>query len=892
MRPWILAFAFSLNIPSVVSSDTESLPVRFSTPYDGAVLASSAVPVTFGFELSPQVPRNLSTPDGSQLRLCFTVQNKRESYQAFTTCLDDNAEVLLYHLSGLMPGVWVARAYLTYAGEPPHWRGGHQRRVGATEHSIWFLVEPETWQRSAGLNDAFEVPDPPSEADIESHRRLRVLAVADAMVASPTVRSQVEAASMAHSPDSDGSSSASTKSRHVAVTMANAGHLDLALNLLHSLAAHHVPALVFTLDEVTQDAVSALSAKSQGSEQSSSPDSSSNRAMQLTVRVPLGAYGSSTSPSSDDDGSSATRLSRHVDVWSEGFADIAVLKPACVWAVLRLGVHVLWLDTDIVVFANPFHELLSLEPRDLWIQAGGSHSLDVPTDEVDALRSELCTGLYFARASPKVLAVMRHAIHAMALNEHDVKFGDQSATNLVLHEKFRSDGVGGTMANVSVGVLSPLRYPTGGVYFEAQGVFEERGVAPLLVHNNYLIGHAAKVARFKAHNLWFVPENNADDAETAPGPNVCSSSKALTVLGEPVVACPIDPPRQGGINGACPVDPACSSSNGGGEGNVLWVHETSTAEPECRFMVVVSLGDRPWFPTLVLPRLRAYASRVGADLLLLRALPRCFDEGVDSNACAKLTKLRATHAALSAVAPSLTTPSAADQPPEVNWSLGHYDRVALIDDTMLVRLDAPNIFDLVPDTSLGAAVEDTRVRLPEDSAVLSRLALLREAGPAADELLLTSSDSLEVLVASGRLSLAGCSGHNLRLADKPVDDRRFFNSGLVVLSAKHACLLANLPTVPLDFVVLWDQGLLNARRRLAGAPLHDLGLELNWVGSFNGTNQHRRPCNATDAWAVHATTGGSVVGEVLCFRREPASQQRIFVSPLSSLTRLRVVFPH
>ena len=865
MRSWILAFAFSLclSIPCAAPSGAESLPVRFSTPTDGAILASSAVPVTFGFELSPQVPRNLSAADGSQLRLCFTVQNKRESYQAFTTCLDEAADPLLYHLSGVMPGVWVARAYLTYADEPGHWRGGHQRRLGATEHSIWFLVEPETWQRSAGLNDAFEVPDPPSEADMEAYRRLRVLAVADAMVASSEVQAQVKAASMVHSPDGDGSTG--SQSRHVAVTMANAGHLDLALNLLHSLAAHNVPTLVFTLDDITQNAVSTFSAKHQGSEQSSSFQSDSNRAMQLAVQVPLGAYDKSSSPpTSSEDGSGATGLSRHVDVWSQGFADIAVLKPACVWAVLRLGAHVLWLDTDIVVFANPFVELLRLEPRDLWIQAGGSHSLDVPTDDLDALRSELCTGLYFASASPKVLAVMRHSIHAMALHEHDVKFGDQSATNLVLHEQFRSDGAGGSIANVSVGVLSPLRYPTGGIYFEARAVFEEKGVAPLLVHNNYLIGHAAKVARFKAHNLWFVPEEIDDDAEPRAGPGVCSSSSALTVLGEPALACPIGPLHQEGNSGECPKDPACSSD--GGDGNVLWVDEAIAAESERRLMVVVSLGDRPWFPTLVLPRLRTYASRVGADLLLLRALPRCFDDGVDSNACAKLTKLRATHAALTTAPSLIATSSTANQPSEQNWSLGQYGRVALIDDTMLVRLDAPNIFDLVPEDFVGAAVEDTRVRQPADSAVLSRLALLREAGKVADELLLTSSDSLDVLVASGRLSLAGCSGQNLRRADGPVDDRRFFNSGLLVLSAKHACLLADLPTEPLDFVVLWDQGLLNARRRLAGAPLHDLGLKLNWVGSFNGTNQHQRPCDATDAWAVHATTGECGL------RREPAWQ--------------------
>eukprot|EP00952_Eustigmatos_sp_NYUAD-ZCMA_P003021 13155-Eustigmatos_ZCMA.PRE.1 len=41
------------------------------------------------------------------------------------------------------------------------------------------------------------------------------------------------------------------------------------------------------------------------------------------------------------------------DVWSEGFPDMAVLKPACVLALLELGRDVLWLDTDVVVLQSP-----------------------------------------------------------------------------------------------------------------------------------------------------------------------------------------------------------------------------------------------------------------------------------------------------------------------------------------------------------------------------------------------------------------------------------------------------------------------------------------------------------------------------------------------------------
>jgi hypothetical protein len=663
---------------AAVRNEVESLPVRFAAPRDGATLASSADPVTFRFEVASWALGNLSASDETRLRLCFTVQNKRESYQAFTTCIDGTSEPLFYNLTGVMPGIWVACAYLTYADEPEHWRGGHQRRLGATEHSIWFMVEPEAWQRSAGLTDAFDVPDPPSEADMEAYRRLRVFAVADAMAASAEVHAQVEVASQMHSPEArcsssdvqSGESGTCSNFRYVAVTMANAGHLDLALNLLHSLETHEVPSLIFTLDDVTEGAIAAF-----GERKSFHTSLDDNHAVQVAVKVPLGAYGQSFSSSSGRE----SPLSHHVDAWSAGFADITVLKPAIVWAVLRLGVHALWLDTDIVVFANPFHELLRLEPRDLWIQSGEKMtSLDVSSDDLDALRNELCMGLYFARPSPAVLAVMRHTIHTLALHEHDVKFGDQAATVLVLHERFRSDGVGGTLASISLGVLNALQYPTAGLFFGAPESFEGNGVFPVLVHNNNLIGHAAKVARFKAHNLWFVT------GSTLAQPDVCaargSSIDTLVALREQVVVCPLISSQHERAN-ACLKHQACTGSSG--DSNVLWLNKRAInsnsiknrvgAKPERRLISLVSLGERPWLEAFVLPRLRSYATRVHADFLLLRALPHCAADGLNGNECSKLSKLRILQAALAAPLASL-----AEVGSEMSWSLDHCHRPVML----------------------------------------------------------------------------------------------------------------------------------------------------------------------------------------------------------------------
>ena len=716
------------------------------------------------------------------------VNNKRTSYEAFTQCLDDHTQP--FALEGVTMGVWVARAYLVPIGAQKHWRGGHRERYLGTEDTSWFVVDEDNWRAEARLDEWNGVPTGLLEgktvtsagtaADLErqTFQRLRVFDVANAMLSSASVTSAIK-----HTARQAG------HRRRLALSMANEGHLDLTLNLLASMRrCGAAPALVFALDDATELALTAAGAP--------------------LARVPLVE--------------SYPLPAGRRDVWSKGFADIAVLKPVCVLTVLRLGVDALWLDTDIVVFSDPLMAL-AIEGADVEMQAGGSSDIDVPEDDIDALRSELCSGLYLARASNRTQALFEHTVHVLALHQTEVRFGDQSATNLAIHEARWRQGLRG----LSLSVLSPLRWPTGGVYFTL-GEPARRGITPVLVHNNYLIGHAAKVSRFRDHGLWLVDDSSPTATlcgATALLPPLLQGAAAQAVLGEPMEACP--------LVGGCRATPSS---------NVLWFHPCPVDER--RLLVVVSLGDRPWVGPLVLPRLRRYAATTRSDLLFVATLHRCTGPGIDGNACAKRAKLEAAAAAL---APLPAAPISCQ-------GLCGYSRVAVVDDTMLFRSDAPDVFDLVPAPAVGAAVEDSSVRTPEATAYLARLAVLQLAGPSADELLLDFSggnDGIDTLIASGALAPLGCA----QASEAVPDDARFFNSGFLVLSAAHHCLVSGLSGMDLDFVVLWDQGLLNARRRLAKIPLYDLGLRLNWLGSFNGTNSHRRPCDLGDAFAVHATTG-------------------------------------
>ena len=397
----------------------------------------------------------------------------------------------------------------------------------------------------------------------------------------------------------------------------------------------------------------------------------------------------------------------------------------------------------------------------------------------DALRSDLCSGLYYARAGARTVSFFGHVVHTLALFEDDVKFGDQAATNLVLFEKGWREGLGG----LTFGVLGPLRFPSGGVYYVRRAP-QLASVTPVLVHNNFLIGRDKKIQRFREHFQWHLEQDSAFwDTLCGPPPLPPRGWLSAGLLGEPVQAFSLFEAEREAARGEHA--PAQTSA-------ALYQHGCSTG----RVIVVVSVGARPWFRPHVWPRVLAYAAKTRADVVLVRDLPMCNAAEHDSHSCGKRCKLVAARELLR-----------------------HYDRLMVLDDTVLVRRDAPDLFVLVPRDHVGAAVEDDAVRSPEENEALVAMSCLKYDA-------------------------------------SPLDDARaWFNSGVLLLSAPHAATLLTKIPPAMDFVVLGEQGFLNAMRHSCGHPLHNLGYAFNWLGSFNGSNAERRPMNVTDAYMVHATTG-------------------------------------
>jgi len=104
--------------------------------------------------------------------------------------------------------------------------------------------------------------------------------------------------------------------------------------------------------------------------------------------------------------------------------------------------------------------------------------------------------------------------------------------------------------------------------------------------------------------------------------------------------------------------------------------------------------SRPWLPT-TLNRIEAYAGRTGSDVVVVRSSKHCDhlsrkeadkDDAQAQRDCAMRGKLDAIYETLMI-----------------------YDRILLVDDTVVIRGDTPNLFEIVPPERIGALVQSDAI---------------------------------------------------------------------------------------------------------------------------------------------------------------------------------------
>ncbi|SFM79504.1 glycosyltransferase [Methylobacterium pseudosasicola] len=161
-----------------------------------------------------------------------------------------------------------------------------------------------------------------------------------------------------------------------------------------------------------------------------------------------------------------------------------------------------------------------------------------------------------------------------------------------------------------------------------------------------------------------------------------------------------------------------------------------------------------------------------------------------------------------------------------------YDRLLLLDADVVIRPQAPNIFDVVPDNMLGAYPEG---------------------------LFFPRKD--------------WCSELNVlyELTD-PIQEHEYFNSGVLVISQQHVALLESLGTDVVFGHPQFEQGFLNIKRKSANIPLYALSQDFNFIpntsvqptdwryaffyhlaGSGKGKRLHTRVWSIADEWPMTYT---------------------------------------
>jgi len=312
----------------------------------------------------------------------------------------------------------------------------------------------------------------------------------------------------------------------------------------------------------------------------------------------------------------------------------------------------------------------------------------------------------------------------------------------------------------------------------------------VLAHNNFILGHDNKLNRFKERGLWFSQSHDTNRymIHRPPVP-ICTLNQVHIDQAKPIVIDSLDRVLYS-------VNPILNST-------FLWTMDPVFCKRSKYALTLVSIGQRPW-AQLLFQRIARYAKRLNADVLGLCRLPQLIDysnEKFNVDSLAKRAKL-----ILAAETLSL------------------YERVLVLDDTVVVRRDTPDLFQIVPPLAIGATIEDDRIRPQSQSKKLLALAKLRH-GYASSE----NDDQNSLFY--------------------------WFNTGVLVLSWLHIPLLANPPPLDLDRLLFWDQGFLNAQVNAFRIPIYNLGYRFNFVGSFFTTNFDKAPFSAIDAYLIHGTTG-------------------------------------
>jgi len=177
---------------------------------------------------------------------------------------------------------------------------------------------------------------------------------------------------------------------------------------------------------------------------------------------------------------------------SKGFGLLMAARATRILAVLEEGYNIIFADTDTVWLDDPLK----------WAKGDYHIWTQIDTDSYEGFRPYYCPGQIIATATEPVIAVMREWERRLKNAQTN-----QMLYNVAVH-KF------GPKAGLRHAPLPRQQFPSGKLYFEKKHEIEKVSASAanydrtlaVTVHNNYIQGHDAKLARFKKFGLWKGPK--------------------------------------------------------------------------------------------------------------------------------------------------------------------------------------------------------------------------------------------------------------------------------------------------------------------------------------------------------------------------------------------------
>jgi hypothetical protein len=190
------------------------------------------------------------------------------------------------------------------------------------------------------------------------------------------------------------------------------------------------------------------------------------------------------------------------DFRTPGFNKLTYLKMYVVYGLLRHGLNVLFSDVDTIWFGNPEEDLKAGDDFDLQIQLD-THDFRLK-EPVPELRYN--TGIIYAKSGEKTVSFFRKILEKML---ETPGMDDQTCLNEVIKENRDWISISapgsrstGDETRLQMGVLDPLRFPNGYIYFRDRFNYTRFNASPVIVHANFFGSLDEKAEILRMFGCW------------------------------------------------------------------------------------------------------------------------------------------------------------------------------------------------------------------------------------------------------------------------------------------------------------------------------------------------------------------------------------------------------